>query len=489
MAIEISEFADVSISVSPVGVAGGNFGILGFLTNELDGGMGSGGIGPAERARAYTSLASVGDDWLTSTEVYKAAAAFYGQTPTPRDFVVQVCYEVAQPASLTGGIHEDPDHLVSTFTGLGELDITIDGTPVSLTDIDFSGATSLAEIATLLTNDLNAVVTGATVTYSKYGFEIRGNTTGSSGAITFGTGDVAIAMGFIQALGKISLGLDIETPVQALAAAASQGIVTVGLVTHKKYRDKTVEPAGQNTADIAAWAEGSKRIFCNTTNYIGVLSSVVESDVATILKNLSFRFTLTTYSRDEALYPSASVFGRAASVNFESIGSTITLNLKQMPGVVAEDLTPGEFAVLRSKFASAVVRIGKTVNAYTDSRMASGSWLDTTHGLMWLENRCETDMFNLMYGSNTKVPYTQEGINRVAAVLNRSLNAAVRNGLAAPGYLPDGRFLPEGYVVYVIPLADVAPSDKGNRLYRGLSFEMTGAGAFHEIVVSGSFSE
>ena len=35
MAIEISEFAQVSISVSPTGVASGNFGILGFLTTEV----------------------------------------------------------------------------------------------------------------------------------------------------------------------------------------------------------------------------------------------------------------------------------------------------------------------------------------------------------------------------------------------------------------------------------------------------------------------
>ena len=36
MAIEITEFANVTISVSPTGVAGGNFGILGFLTTDAE---------------------------------------------------------------------------------------------------------------------------------------------------------------------------------------------------------------------------------------------------------------------------------------------------------------------------------------------------------------------------------------------------------------------------------------------------------------------
>ncbi len=94
MAIEITEFANVSIAVSPTGVAAGNFGILGFLTNE------EGVINASERGRAYTSLTSVGGDWATDSEVYKAATAFYSQTPTPKDFTVLVNLRTAQAAQL-----------------------------------------------------------------------------------------------------------------------------------------------------------------------------------------------------------------------------------------------------------------------------------------------------------------------------------------------------------------------------------------------------
>ena len=96
MTVEITEFVDVSIAVSPTGVAGGNFGILGFLTDEL------GVIDSAERSRSYTSLASVGDDWAAGNEVYKAAQHFYAQTPTPKDFRVLMCFTVAQEAILSG---------------------------------------------------------------------------------------------------------------------------------------------------------------------------------------------------------------------------------------------------------------------------------------------------------------------------------------------------------------------------------------------------
>lgn len=490
MAIEITEFTNASISVSPTGVSGGNFGILGFLTNE------EGVILPAERARAYTGLASVGDDWEATSEVYKAATAFYAQTPTPKDFTVLMAYETAQAATLVGG----GSATVEEFLGLtGDMEFTVDGVTEEVTLGSFSAATSKEEIADILNAALGTAVSSgiqaATVAWNGIQFVLQSGTTGASlSSIGFckdvdGSDELASAFGFVQHLGKISDGLDAETPVSALATSLSMGVEFIGLVTHKKYRDVLAGDAGETTEEIADWAEAAKKIFCNTSNDLTVLSSVVTSDIFSVLKGKSLRFTLNTFSKNASQYPSASVFGRAASVNFEGISSTITLNLKQMPTISVEDLTPNEFAVLRSKRGSAVVQIGKSVTAYTDSRMAGGSWLDTTHGLLWLENRIETDMFNLLYQSNTKVPFTQAGLNTAQAVLERSLEAAVRNGLAGAGFLPDGTYLPLGWVVNAVALGDVPSGDKGSRTYRGLSFKMVGAGALHEIHVAGEFAE
>jgi len=489
MAIEITEFADVSISVSPVGVSGGNFGILGFLTNDED--AATTPIAPAERARSYTSLASVGDDWAATSEVYKAATAFYGQTPTPRDFTVLMTYKNAQPASLTGGNADTLEELVNaSWNGSGVLSITIDGDAAAITTLDLSGSASLVDAAATIEAALIvAGATGANVAWTGYGFTVTGTTTGVSGTITAATGDAAESLGLLSYQSSASDGVAAETPVDGLAACLTAGIDWVGTVTHKVYRDVTGGAVGENTLEIAQWCEGAKRIFCNTSNDLSTLSSAISTDVASQLKAATLRYSLTTFSKNPAQYPSASVFGRAASVNFSAIGTTITLNLKQMPGVTAENLTPGEFAVLRSKYASAVVVIGTSTNAYTDSRMASGSWLDTTHGLMWLENRCEVDLFNLLFTSNTKVPYTQVGLNTTAGVLERSLEAAVRNGLAAPGFLADGTFLPKGYRVDAVSLADTPAGDVGNRVYKGLSFVLKGAGALHEVEVAGSFTE
>lgn len=482
MAIDIQQFTSANISVSPTGVSGGNFGILGFLTNEL------GVIDPAERTRAYTNIAGVGGDWAIDSQVYKAATAFYSQTPSPRDFKVLMCFETAQAAVLTGGGHDEFATLVSITNGT--LDITIDGTAIALTSLDFSGVSSADDVASVI----DTALTGGTCTHNGMQYQVKSATTGVTSTISFATSgdtvDLADKLGLAQYQGRLGQGLAPETPVQALANVVALGVEFIGLVTHKKYRD--VVPAatdGSSTPEIADWAEANKKIFCNTTNVLVALDSQTKTDIATILKDKTLRYSLTTFSKNSNEYPSASVFGRAASVNFEGIATTITLNLKLMPTITVEDLTPNEFAALRGKNASAVVRIGKTVNAYTDSRMAGGSWLDTTHGLLWLENRISTDMFNLLYQSTTKIPYTQAGLNLARAVLERSLEAAVRNGLAAPGYLPDLSYLDLGWSTSAVALADVPAGDKSNRIYRGLSFKMIGAGALHEVHVTGEFAE
>ena len=492
MSIEITEFVDVSISVSPTGVAGGNFGILGFLALDTDAAISGREITPTERTRAYTSIKSVLGDWPTTSEVYKSASAFYSQTPTPTDFVVLMSYSTAQSGSLVGGGTDTVDELKAITAGT--LDFTVDTFAANLTALDFSTATSFDDVAAVIQIKIDALATGAEaseITHNGYQFVITSDSTGIASVVTFATGTAAAPLGLTQALAKTSNGIVAEKPVDSAALAVAKGTQFIGFDVDKSLRDVLIsEESGvlNSTNEFASFCNANKKIFMNTTNDLTVLNATT-GHAAAECKAGTYRFTLTSFSRNPDLYPGSAVFGRAASVNFSAVGSTITLNLKQMAGITAEDVSPAEFAKLRENYVSAVVQIGNSVNAYTSSRMASGSWLDTTHGVLWLENRCEVDMFNLLYVTNTKIPYTQVGINTTVATLSKSLQAAVRNGLGAPGNLPDGTYLPEGFIINSVPLADVPVSDKSNRLYAGLSFKMVGAGALHEITVSGEFSE
>ena len=45
----------------------------------------------------------------------------------------------------------------------------------------------------------------------------------------------------------------------------------------------------------------------------------------------------------------------------------------------------------------------------------------------------ETDLWNLLYTTTTKIGQDEAGMTAILATINKSLDAGVRNGLIAPG--------------------------------------------------------
>ena len=121
--------------------------------------------------------------------------------------------------------------------------------------------------------------------------------------------------------------------------------------------------------------------------------------------------------------------------------------------------------------------------------MADGTWFDTIHGVDWLSNAMQTNVFNLLYQTTTKIPYTDAGVGMVVQKMEQSLRQAVRNGLIAPGTTSEGVYLPLGYQITTVPVSEVDAADKGARMYKGITFVCVGAGALQGVTITGSFSE
>ena len=121
--------------------------------------------------------------------------------------------------------------------------------------------------------------------------------------------------------------------------------------------------------------------------------------------------------------------------------------------------------------------------------MGDGTWFDAVHGVDWLQNRIETGIFNRLYTTTTKIPYTDTGVTIILAEIEQALIQGRTNGLIAPGNNTAGEYLPLGYKIVYIPTAQVSQADKSNRVYKGITFEAVGAGAMHQVVVSGTFNE
>lgn len=489
MGIPTSTVVDVSIAIGAPFPARAGFGTLNIVTNETD------VIGIAERIRSYSDIDGVSADWSASSEVLKAATAYFGQQPKPTSLKVSVRYDDAQSAQLRGGAVTD----LTLFTSItnGSFTISIDGGEEDITALDFSSATTLALVASAIETKLQAVGTGgyslATCAHDGTRFYINSGTTGATSTISFltpvspasGT-DISSLLEMQQGEGTKTDGIDAETITASLNAIQEKDEDWYGLLFTKEVRDDAVINTEDAVEAAAAWCEARVKAFFNTSNDLDVLDSVTTSDIASVLKSRDYRRTMTTFSSFPNEYPSASICGRAFTVNFSQPNSTLTLKFKQMPGITVESLSSNQKNVLDSKRANALISIGGR-NMYAESFMANGSFFDELHGLDWLTNAIQTNVYGYLLTRTTKVPYTNKGVAALEQQVIKALDEAVLNGLIAPGETIDGVFLAKGYETVTIPVEDINQSDKEARFYPGLSFTIIGAGAIHKVQINGTF--
>jgi hypothetical protein len=281
-------------------------------------------------------------------------------------------------------------------------------------------------------------------------------------------------------------GIDAETVTASLNAIQNVDEDWYGLVFTKEIRD-LVQVNGEDAVEAAAdWCEARVKVFGNTSNDFDVLDAVTTSDICSVLKSKSIRRTISTYSSFENEYPSASILGRAFTVNFNQPNSTLTLKFKQMPTMTVENLTQNQKAVLNSKNGNALIEVG-TSYMFAESYMANGVFFDEVHGVDWLTDAIQTNVFGYLLTRTTKVPYTNKGVTAIEQQVINALDEAVRNGLIAPGETIDGEFLGTGYETTAILVEDINQSDKEARFYPGLSFVILGAGAIHGVQINGIF--
>lgn len=492
MTIPVSSVTKVSIAIGATFPERRGFGTLNIVTAE------TGVIGPAEGIRFYSDADGVAADWPSDSEVVKAANSYLGQQPKPTRLAVSFRADTAVGAELRGGSVTDNAAKLAEFTAVsdGEFTITVDGTSADVTSIDYSSATDLANVASITQTALQAAdvsFSAHTVTYEEGRFFVRSSTTGASSTISFvtalsaGSGtDASSLLQLRQGEATKSNGLDAETITESLDRIEQASGDWYGLTFTKEVRDG-VSINGENAVEAAAaWVQARVKVFFNTSNDLDVLDSLTTNDIISTLNDANYNRTLSTFSSHVDEYPSASVAGRAFTVDFSQPDSTITLKFKSLPGITVEKLTTNQKSVLDSKRGNAFIDVGGT-NIYAESYMAGDFFFDTIHGTDWLQDAVQKEVFGYQVSRTTKIPYTDKGTAALEQQVIKVLDTAVLNGLGAPGTTVDGRFLGKGYETVTIPVADASATEKQNRQYNGLSFVLIGAGALHGVQIQGTF--
>lgn len=239
---------------------------------------------------------------------------------------------------------------------------------------------------------------------------------------------------------------------------------------------------------VAAAIEASSlsRILAVTTDDVNVLVTGNTDNIGYKLKAAGYGRTFWQYS-SSSKYAAISAFGRAFTVNFTGNNTTITLKFKTEPGVTYETLTTTQAAAIDAINGNVYVYYANDTAIIQQGVMANGDFFDERHGLDWLQNYVQTNLYNLLYTSTTKIPQTDAGVTRLMTNVEASLDQAVNNGLVAPGVwnggpigqIQSGDTLTKGYYVYADAVSSQAQSDREARKSPVIQAAIKLAGAIH----------
>ncbi|MBJ9897408.1 DUF3383 domain-containing protein [Burkholderia cenocepacia] len=441
-----------------------------------------------ERARSYGGIDEVTSDFGTNTPEYFAAALYFNQVPQPQQLMIGRWAKTATSGSLRGGVLSAAQQDITLWAAVtaGAFSITIDGAAKSVSGLDFSVQTNLNGVASVI----NAKLTGATIAWTGSQFIVTSNTTGTNSKVGYATApgsgtDISAMLGLTSSLAGVPAdGIAPEQPVDAAALFLDRfANQFLGL----GFADASITDA-QHIA-VANLIEADQRhIYGITTQNPQVLDSTVSTDIASKLQALKLKYTIVQYS-SATPYAVSSLLGRLLTVNFNGNNTTITLMFKQEPSVAAEQLTSTQANTLQAKNCNVFVSYSNDTSIIQYGVTPSGLFADSVYNAIWFRNRIETDVYNLLYQSPTKIPQTDGGNAQIAAKISSSCEAAVNNGYLAPGVwnsagfgaLNQGDTLAQGYYVYAPPIATQSQADREAR--KSVTFQVAAkeAGAIHSV--------
>jgi len=352
--------------------------------------------------------------------------------------------------------------------------------------IDFTAITNLNGAATLVSN----AMAGARCWFDGFRFNVQSLSTGTASSVGY-----AHAAGLSQDIsGILGLRSGQATPPVNGIAAETPAEAAVQLRAHPEWYGLTFAVADTATitdddyVEVATFIEGCSpiSIFGLTTQDPDVLDLTIDQDICARLKAMTLMRTFSQYSSYNA-YACCSIYGREFTIDFEGSNTTNTVKFKQQPGITGEILTENEARAIDLKNCNVYVFYSNGASIIQQGVMANGFFFDEVQGTDWQANRVQTDLFNVLYQANTKIPQTNAGVHILVTTVEASLNQGVVNGLIAPGQwnapgfgqITFGQMLPKGYYVWAPLLESQPQAIREKRVAPTIQCAIKLAGAVH----------
>jgi hypothetical protein len=485
MSISLTNFINVSLTSTPVGLSDFAVNNIALFTNETPNFV--------DEYKYYQNATSVGKAFGTDSLTYKMAVNVFSQSPNPLSadgsliiIPLHSSISATQGSFLTPDISANLDNLIAITNG--EFTIHLNGTAIDVTEIDLTKASSIDDVATVIKRKLLNIFI-ETETNSTSGVEkilFTSKKFGTSSKITFssvsdGTGTDLTGVNYLNTTGGTATtgtASSGETLVSAITRT-NQKVYYDGVLTTLLLEDNVIKTT-------ASTVQSNDELFFypsfSTEDFTGIAATITGAS------QTKTRLILYSDSIEDGQLAIAAYAGRGLSVNFSGTNTASTMNLKSLVNVDADSGVDDDVLTNAETVGIDIIAACSSLSVVVSN--GANNYFDNVYNDIWLKLALEVAGFNHLRQTNTKVPQTEVGMDSLKGAYRKILKQAVTNGCVAPGTWtsPDTIGDPEdmkrnisdyGYYLYSIPLSQQSTTDRQKRKAPVAQIALKRAGAFH----------
>lgn len=481
--LPVNNIINVTITATPSGLTEKNVNSLALFTADQP-------INPAtfNTYGLYISASQVAEDFGTNSVTAQMANAIFAQSPNLRSGDGRlVIIPFANAVSAQEGYFTTANISanLANFQAIsnGDLKVTINGTAYNLLGLNFTGVTSLADIAAVIQKSLPyGLVTAQGNTLVFTSKKVGSTSTVALAAATGGTGTSLIGSTLLNsASGTATGGSNATGETLPQAIARTSGVVGyVGVISSIDYEDAVIV---SNSAAIQALDMIYFQHAGSQDDIAGIATTIKSAG------NKKTRILVYTQGPAAANLFKAAYAGRALSVNFSGSNTSQTMHLKQL-ATITPDTNMTETLYLQAETAGADLYVSIDGVPCVISNGAN-DYFDNVYSDLALKFALEAAGFNYLRQTNTKVPQTEPGMNGLKNAYAQVMERFVRNACLAPGSwtsserfgdpeIFDENILNRGYYIYSLPITQQSSVERDQRKAPLVQIAAKRAGAIHE---------
>jgi hypothetical protein len=483
--LPLSNIINVTITTTPQGISARNVNRLALFTTDEPDNINPYGI--------YVSAAQVAADYGTDSETASMANAIFAQNPNILSgsgglVIIPLGQDTAGNVAISATSGDlTTANLSSTLASIllvsnGDVKITIDGVAYNLRGLNFTLATTWADIAAILQAELIA----ATVEAVTNGFKITSKKVGTSStvamaAVSGGTGTDLNGSGYFKgasATANAGANSDGETIEEAITRTSAE-VFYCGIISNLLMEDSVVE-------NLADFIQARDFIYLNSTASIhdiaGLATDIVEAG------DTKMRILLHSNSLSAANLMKCAYAGHGFSTNFSGSNTASTMNLKQLATIDPDtEITQTVYNQAEDAGVDLYVSYQGSPGVFSTG---ANDYFDNVYANLALKFALEEAGFNFLAQTNTKIPQTENGMNGLKSAYAQVMETFVRDGTIAPGTWTSSEtfgdpqtfrqnILDKGYYIYSIPVSQQDPIERAERKAPLVQIAIKLAGAIH----------